>query len=59
MILVADGDDEIVSPWALEVFNAAYQLKNADIVYTDCIQVDNKDKIFKKGWSRRYPQWRI
>ena len=56
MVIVADGDDEIVSPWALEVFNSVYQLKNADIVYTDCIQVNNKEKTFEKGWSRRYPQ---
>ena len=59
MVIVADGDDELVSPWALEVFNAVYQLKKADMVYSDSIQVNHREKNFTRGWSRYYPKYAI
>ena len=51
---MVDGDDEIISPWTLEVLNAVYQLKKVDVVYSDCLQVNHMEKTFDKGWSRQY-----
>ena len=41
------------------MFNAVYQLKNADVVYSDCLEVRHRFQTFEKGWSKPYPKYAI
>ena len=56
IVLFVDGDDELINPWILKVFNSVYQNKKADVVYSDHIKIDEGKNDVLRGWSRAYPQ---
>ena len=56
IVVFLDGDDELISPWSLNVFNSVYQTTGAEVVYSDDIQLMHRSRQVRKGWSRYYPE---
>lgn len=53
MVLV-DGDDEMLGRYSLKVFNHIYQKQNVDVVYSNHVKLDFLQKKALFGWSRNY-----
>ena len=54
IVIFVDGDDELINPWSLKVFNSVYQNQKVDVVYTDHIKfVENENQVVD-GWSGTY-----
>jgi glycosyltransferase EpsE len=54
IILMIDGDDEILGRHALKVFNHFYQKNEADVVYSNNAMFYHRKKLIDRGWSKPY-----
>lgn len=54
IVVLADGDDEILGRYSLKVFNHLYQKNNADVVYSNHLQFYTHTKQVYRGWSMNY-----
>ena len=56
IVVLVDGDDELLGKYSLKVFNHLYHKQNADVVYSNHIQIHDNNIFTKIGWSRSYSE---
>lgn len=54
IVVLVDGDDELLGRYSLKVFNDLYQKHNAEVVYSNHIQFYTHIKQTYRGWSMDY-----
>lgn len=54
IVVLVDGDDELLGRYSLKVFNHIYQKQKADVVYSNHIQFYTHTKQTYRGWSMNY-----
>ena len=54
IVVLVDGDDELLGKYSLKVFNHLYHKQNADVVYSNHIQFYTHTKQAYRGWSMNY-----
>lgn len=51
IVVLVDGDDELLGRYSLKVFNHIYQKNKVDIVYSNHLQFYTHMKQVYRGWS--------
>lgn len=54
IVVLADGDDELLGRNILKVYNHVYQKQNVDVVYSNHLQFYQHTKQVYRGWSMSY-----
>lgn len=56
IVVVIDGDDELLGRLPLKVFNHVYRTSDMDFVYSTCLQYYRRDGTISLGWSFAYSE---
>jgi glycosyltransferase involved in cell wall biosynthesis len=54
VVVLVDGDDELLGRNALKIFSHLYQKNNADVVYSNHLQFYTHTRQVYRGWSMSY-----
>lgn len=56
ILLIVDGDDELLGVNVFKTFNSVYTTKQQEVVYSNFIVLYHKNNQLRGGWSSAYTE---